>query len=760
MKKWLIIMGVTLLMGCSNSEILKIKEDTPIPVVTKKGDSYVFLDDLEHRSTTKYLIYDGDKKQLKVLIKVRKNDIEKINLILDGEKKEMQSLGFLRGNEFFSVDIKETTEKNVNYYFEIIDGKFKYFYGKKSSYYSEDVSAFTYIVEDKQRELPSWAEGMTWYSIYVDSFRDGDEKNSPIYSEFGPEYYFRPSGRLNDGTLRSELISPEKWQKKGTLQGFEVTDWGDDWNTPPYSEIEAKNRYFSYAVKNTRRYGGDLQGIMDKLDYLKGLGVEGVKLSPVYYSNSSHKLDTIDYGHISPDYALTDKDSYRELEGGLGSDIWTNSDRLFQKLVDEIHKKNMRVVLDINFSYVSSEFFAYKDLLKNGDNSKYKNWFILNEDQLSKEPKKETKKILLNLEDEFLQDYLIGATTKWVKGYENKGIDGYYVKNDLSNKAFLTRWKKALLEMNGEFILVGESTEENENNLGKDGFDIIGSYELGAWMQGLLENSNRNTIETVKGGMKIYSIKTPRWNFIESYDTDRFYSSLINPNREFDRLNNYGRDDYINIRPDLIDKDAIKKLKLAALIHLTIDGSPVIYYGNEKAMWGADAPDSRKPMIWEDVKFENETDSLKKYSKNRAEIAEIFKTDLIKDEISYSVTAGKTLEDWYKKISEFRNFDMKLMKNGNLEILDLDRDSYLEDGNLEKILETDVFSYKREYKGRSAIIVINRSNLKKTVELPIQGKKGYTDYYSGKRHNLLGDKIRVELEGYEYLVLYRRVDFD
>ncbi|MGB6129177.1 MAG: alpha amylase N-terminal ig-like domain-containing protein [Psychrilyobacter sp.] len=755
MKKWLIIMGMALFIGCSNGEILKIEKDTPIPVVTNKGDSYIFLDDLDHRSTTKYMVYDGDKKQLEILIRVRKNDIEKINLVLDGDKKEMESLGFRGDYEYFSVEIEKISKKKISYYFEVIDGKFRYFYGEKPSYYLGDTTRFTYTIEDKQREIPAWANGMVWYSIYVDSFRDGDKKNSPIYSEFGPGYYFRPSGRLSDGTLRSELIPPEKWQTNGTLQGFEVTNWGHDWNTPPHSEIEAKNRYFSYAEKNTRRYGGDLKGIMEKLDYLKKLGVEGIKLSPIYYSNSSHKLDTIDYGHISPDYGITDKSSYIELEGGLGSDIWTDSDKLFQNLVDKIHKKNMRVVLDINFSYVSSEFFAYKDLLKNRETSKYKNWFILEENQLSKN---KNKKILLNLDDESLQNYLIESTTKWVKGYKNKGIDGYYVKNNLTNKIFLTRWKKALLKVNSEFILVGESTGENENNLGEDGFDIIGSYELGAWIQGLFGSSK--SIEMVKGGMKVYSIKTPRWNFIESYDTDRFYSSLINPNREFDRLNSYGRDDYINIRPDLVDKNAIKKLKLATLIQLTIDGSPIIYYGNEKAMWGADSPDSRKPMIWDDIKFENETDSLKKYSKNREKIAKIFKTDLIKDEISYDVVTNKTLEDWYKQISEFRNFDEKLMKNGNLEILDLDRDQYLEGGSVEKILETNVLSYKREYKGRSAIIVINRSDLKKTVELPVQGGKGYTDYYSGKRYNVLGDKVKVEIEGYGYLILYRRVDFD
>ena len=764
MKKWLIVMGITLFIGCSNNEILKIEDETPIPISTKQGDSYIFLDDLEHRATTKYITYNKEKKQLKIRIRTRKDDVERVNLIIDGESRDMKSLGYHGKYEIFSVDISEVRGKEINYYFEVIDNKFKYFYGKDSSYYSSKVRPFVYRIEDKQRDIPNWSKGMVWYSIYVDSFRDGDKKNNPIYSEFGPEYYFRPSGRLGDGTLRSELISPEKWQKKGTLQGFEVTDWGDDWNTPPYPEVEAENRYFPYAIKNTRRYGGDLQGIIDKLDYLKGLGVEGINLTPIYYSNSNHKLDTIDYGHISPDYGVTEKESYRELEGKLDIDIWTNSDLLFQNLVDQVHKKGMRIVLDINFSYVSKEFFAYRDLLENKKNSKYKDWFmVIPTDNVAiniKETEENPKKIMLNLENKEVQDYLISSTIKWVKGNKTKGIDGYFLKNNISSEEFLKRWKEALLEVNDEFILVGENTEENENHMGKYGFDILGTYELGVWMQSFFENLDDNNIKTIKGEMEIYNIKTHRWNFIESYDTDRFYSSLINPNREFDRLNSYGRDDYINIRPDLIDSNAIKKLKLAILIQLTIDGSPVIYYGSEKAMWGADAPDSRKPMIWEDIKFEKESDSLKNYDKNRTMVAKIFKTDMIKDEISYDVRPDKGLEKWYKEVLEFRNFDRELFKKGDLKILDLGTEKYLEDGSLEKILELNILSYKREYKGRSAIIVINRSNNKKTVKLPIEGKKGYTEYYSGKRYDLLGDKIKVELEGYGFLVLYRRGDFD
>jgi glycosidase len=758
MKKLLLILGLGLVVGCSNSEILVIKEDTPIPIKTVKGDSYIFLGELNHSATPKYIFYNDAEKELKIYIKTKKNDVEKINLVIDGEKIEMESLGYQGEREIFTADILDFQEKKISYYFEIIDADFKYYYGEKSSYEKDEVEKFDYTINFENRELPTWSKGVVWYSIYVDRFRDGDEYNSPIYSEFGPEYYFRPSGRLSDGSLRSELVSPEKWQTKGTLQGFKITEWGKDWNTPPYSEIEAENRYYPHSIKNIRRYGGDLQGVEEKLDYLKELGVEGINLSPIFYSDSSNKLDIIDYGHISPDYAITTKESYRELNNNLDIDSWTESDLFFQSLVDKIHEKEMRIVLDINFSYVSPDFFAYKDFVENKENSKYKNWFIVSENLEGEN--ESPQKVYLNLDDEELQDYLIKATSKWVKGNKNRGIDGYFVKNDISNDEFLARWKKELLEINNEFIIVGESTKENENYVGIGGFDILGSYELGIWMQELLGNNNENSIEDVKGEIRAYNIKTPRWNFIESYDTDRFYSGLVNPNREFDRMNNHGKDDFINIDPNLVDSTAIKKLKLATLIQLTIDGSPVIYYGAEKAMWGADAPDSRKPMLWEDITFENETDSLENYRKNRRKIATIFKTDMIKDDISYPVMKNKELEDFYKQIEELRKFDYELLKYGDLNILDLNYEKYLDDGSIEEVLEKDILAFKREYKGRSVIIVVNRSGNKKEIKIPVDGKKGYTDYYLGDRYPLKGSKLGVELEGYGYLVLYRKINFD
>jgi glycosidase len=193
---------------------------------------------------------------------------------------------------------------------------------------------------------------------------------------------------------------------------------------------------------------------------------------------------------------------------------------------------------------------------------------------------------------------------------------------------------------------------------------------------------------------------------------------------------------------------------------MTIYDSPVIYYGNEKGMWGADAPDSRKPMIWEDIKFEKETDTLKKYSKNRGKIAAIFKTDLVKDDISYEVKSKPSLEKFYADLKEFRNFDKNLLRRGSIEVLDLDHEVFLEDGTSKEIIENDVLAYERKYKGRSSIIILNRSASGKDIEVPVEGKKGYTEFFTGTRYKVTGKKLKLSVPGYGYLVLYRRVKID
>ena len=752
MKKTISILVALLLFGCSNNEkLLIINDTTPIPLKTQKGDNYIFLEELDHKVNAEYLKFSKENDKLKVIFKTKRDDVEKINLVVDGLKIPMKSIGGQGRLEYFSVEISLEEGKEIKYYFELLDHEYRYYYGKESSNYESTIIPFEYTVKEESRMLPEWVQGEVWYSIYIDSFRDGSKENTPIYSEYGPEYYFRPNGSLSDGTLKSELIDPTRWRKKGDLQSFEMTGWGSDWNKLSYTEIDIKNRYFPSAGKNSRRYGGDLQGIEEKLDYLKELGVGVINLSPVFYSNSGSKLNTIDYAHISPDFAITSKNSYRKLNKGLNSEVWTESDILFQKIVDKTHEKDMKIILDINFSYVSAEFFAYKDFLKNGITSKYKNWFIIKKSDSNIKTNNFVSKIDLNLSDKNLQDYLIKSTVKWAKGNNNIGIDGYFIKNDIENKEFLERWKSALLEVNSDFIIVGEDSKVNRDLYGINGFDMMGTYGLGSWLNKYLNSSEVITRDKKASEiMNSKDLNIPTISFIESYDTDRFYSRLINPNREFDRLNKYGKDDYINIRPNLVDPLSIKKLKLGVVILLTASKNPMIYYGSEKGMWGADVSENRKPMIWEDIIYENESDTLEKYIKNKKIIEKIFKTDEIKDEISYSVESEKSLEDLYKKVGVFRNNHKDLMKYGNLEVLNLEKKIYEDNGSISHLTENDVLAYKREYENEKIIVIINKSNLKKSINLPLE---------DGEYYNVLTEEVyknsktKVDIEGFGYIIL-------
>ncbi len=754
MKKCFLIMILGILLSCSNNKILEVKEDTPIPTKIKKGDSYIFLDYLEHQITPEYITYDLESRELKILFRGYKGDIEKVNIIINGKKYEMKSIGYYGVFEYFQLKLVREVGEEVRYYFELIDDKFKYNYGENSSYYSDKVGKFTYTIKKTDKRELSWNEGIVWYSIFVDRFRDGNKDNSPIYSEYGPKYHMKPIKKLSDGTFVSELIDSETWGINGNLQGFEIRDWGSDWNSNSYIELESEEKYFENAVKNSRRYGGDLQGIEEKLDYLEELGVGGVSLSPVFYSNSGSKLDTIDYRHISPDYGVTSLNSYKELEYNLSVNNWTKSDLLFQKVVDEIHKRNMKIVLEVNFEYVSTKFLPYRDLLENKEKSKYKNWFILEKSKdgsINYDILKEYGIVALNLEDISLQDYLIDATAKWVRGNEGIGIDGYYVKNNMTSETFLKRWKKSLLEIRKDFLVVGETTEVNKRYQGVEGFDIFTSYELGELLNRLFNNPKKSLGVDIKEEIRYQLQTTPKWDLIESYDTDRFYSSLVNPNREYDRLNDFPKDDYINMNPSLVDLNAVKKLKLAVLIQQTLSSNPVIYYGSEKGVWGGDSPDNRKPMIWDDIQYEKETDQLKNYSGNKEKIKRIFEGNDAGETIAYEVKRreGTQIENFYKETLKFKKDTKELTINGGSDILNFKDGKYQVDP-----IEDGIISYEKYYKNKNAIILINTTSREKKIDIPIEREKDYKDIYTEEVYSSRARKLRVSLGPFEYKILY------
>ncbi len=201
---------------------------------------------------------------------------------------------------------------------------------------------------------PQWAQDAVWYQIFVERFRNGDPSNDPT-----PETIYAESDFFD---------IPSNWH---------ITPWNQNW----YKEDEwAKELGMDfYARLQLRRYGGDLQGILDNLDYLSDLGITAVYFNPLNDAPSLHKYDARNYHHIDVNFG---PDPEGDMEIIRSEDPnnpntwkWTSADLMFLKLVKEFHQRGIRVILDYSWNHTGVEFWAWKDLVKNQTNSKYMDWY-------------------------------------------------------------------------------------------------------------------------------------------------------------------------------------------------------------------------------------------------------------------------------------------------------------------------------------------------------------------------------------------------
>jgi len=200
--------------------------------------------------------------------------------------------------------------------------------------------------------VPEWAKEVIWYQIFPERFRNGDPSNDPHIENL-------------KGAWPYDITSP--WQ---------IHPWTSDWyNLQPYEQKNGKNVWFNMQ---RRRYGGDIQGIIDKIDYLQELGVTALYLNPIFEAPSLHKYDGATYHHIDPNFG-PDPDGDREI---IASEIfddpltwkWTSADKLFLKLVKELHSRGMYIIIDGVFNHMGTNSYAFQDLKKNQQKSNYINW--------------------------------------------------------------------------------------------------------------------------------------------------------------------------------------------------------------------------------------------------------------------------------------------------------------------------------------------------------------------------------------------------
>ena len=491
-----------------------------------------------HRSKSNYS-YSISEDTLQLRLRTAASDFDEIYVVYgvkygwhNKKEKLMQCILSDSEYDYYEVNISEKT-KRFTYYFKLISNGKVFNFTEAGLLNEADENTFTeyfyqypYINEKDRHIVPEWVKDAACYQIFPDRFSNGNSSLDP------------------------KNVKP--WETKPTPWNF---------------------------------MGGDLIGITEKLDYIKGLGINVIYMTPFFKSNSNHKYDIIDYCEIDPHFGTKDD---------------------FKNLVNKAHSMGMKVVLDAVFNHSALEFFAFQDVIKYEEKSKYKEWFFINKfpinlDKIMKASKNSKKddwyivkneNILtyecfgyypgmpkLNTANPETKKYLLNVGRYWIEEFD---IDGWRL--DVSNEVDHSFWRdfrETIKSTKKECLIIGEIWDNGEPWLRGDQFDGVMNYGLTNAVKDLIAYT---TIDAETFRKRINQLlmrctdtaNQAMLNLLDSHDTERILNS--------------------------VDKSR-DKLIMALGIVFTFPGIPMIYYGTEIGMTGANDPGCRKCMPWNEKKW-------------------------------------------------------------------------------------------------------------------------------------------------------------
>ena len=289
----------------------------------------------------------------------------------------------------------------------------------------------------------------------------------------------------------------------------------------------------------------------------------------------------------------------------------------------------MKIIIDGVFNHTGVQFWAFQDIVKNQPESKYKDWYIIKsfDDPKTVENEFDYKgwwniKSLpeFNRTENDLSDgpkkYIFNSTQKWMDpngdGDPSDGIDGWRL--DVAREVpigFWKQWRDVVKAINPQSIIVGELWEFSPDFISADGpFDALMNYNFAfAVNDFFIADKNKITVDEFIERLNQIDETYPAdnlfvlQNLLTSHDTERLSSLIQNPDRGYDRDANEGNSNYYAGKPN---KETFEKQKIIAAFQLLYRGAPMIYYGDEIGMWGADDPHCRKPMVWDDLQYGDE----------------------------------------------------------------------------------------------------------------------------------------------------------
>ena len=529
-----------------------IDKNTNLKAIVHKYDSLQYfnkLSDSEYEFKIRTQMNDVERAYISIVL----HEEDNYEMLYELERYQDKTNGF----DYFERIInfgKEATK--LLYYFILEDnGSRAYFNGTTLSYSKPKRLVVNTTSKDIQLfNVPNWAKEAIWYNIFPDRFYNGNHYNDPIFNEFGPEA-FKPN-RLHE----QNFIEEYKWEKSNNvISHFDRNRWTADFREQVIWE-KLGEREIDYSLKYARMYGGDLQGIKEKIPYMKELGINAVWLNPVFFSYQNHKYGANDFRHISPDFGTiktsgsthgveinrnnkygnksyvdvlgnkaTTSSELKLLEVNLKGEnrgkngygetedpatwVWTESDLIMVDLIKEFHKNGIRVIFDGVFNHSSSEHWTFNMVLADGENSKYKDWYKFTDFG-------QHVPITDDMSDEQAFETLIANRKRTIYNAWG-GFDSLPEFN-----TFNQEYKEYIFNITRKWMC-GPDGKESENWMEDDGID---GWRLD--VPNCLENQNfwNEWREVVKGSKKDSYITAELWGNA---------SGDINGGNKFDTVMNY-----------------------------------------------------------------------------------------------------------------------------------------------------------------------------------------------------------------------------
>ena len=323
--------------------------------------------------------------------------------------------------------------------------------------------------------------------------------------------------------------------------------------------------------------GGDFEGIVQNIDYLIDLGINAIYLNPIFLSPSTHRYNTVDYYRIDPKLgSITD----------------------FQRCLDRLHHHHIRLILDGVFNHCGRGFFAFNDLMENGAESPYRDWFHVKKFPVRAYTPGKARNYLgwwgykslpkFNTGHPAVRQYIMDVAKNWTE----VGIDGWRldVANEIDDDSFWTEFRSIVKTANPEAYLLGEIWDINPRWVGENHFDGLMNYPFRSAILNLLNapGSVLDFITAIKAIVEAYPAENlaGMYLLLGSHDTERI-KTLLNG----DQL----------------------KLQLAYSLLFAFPGVAAIYYGDEIGMEGGRDPQCRRAFAWDEETWDLE---LRNHIKN------------------------------------------------------------------------------------------------------------------------------------------------